>query len=160
MTTLKEELKTSVDFASPEYEAFLSLLVTSDRLNRRNTEFMAEYGVSPKQYNILRILRGAGKKGLPVMEIGRRMIEKSPDISRIINRLIENKLVVRRRRRTDRRVVMVSISTKGEELLQKMDEPVRLETVKMLSGMSRERLLDLIVLLQDVRDSLYSNSPA
>ena len=78
----------------------------------------------------------------------------------IINRLIENKLVVRRRRRTDRRVVMVSISTNGEELLQRMDEPVRLETVKMLSGMSRERLLDLIVLLQDVRDSLYINSPA
>ena len=160
MTTLKEELKTSVDFVSPEYEAFLSLLVTADRLNRRNTEFMAEYDVSPKQYNILRILRGAGKKGIPVMEIGRRMIEKSPDISRIISRLIDTKLVVRRRRRTDRRVVMVSISSKGEELLRRMDEPVRKETDKMLSGMGEHQLRDLIFLLEGVRDSLYHNSPA
>ena len=159
MTTLKEELKTSADFASIQQEAYLSLLVTVDRIYRRHADFMAEYGVSPKQYNILRILRGAGNAGLPVMEIGRRMVEKSPDISRITTRLIDMKLVNRRRQRNDRRVVKVTISAKGLKLLEKMDEPIGKQIDHLLSGMKKGELQSLIELLDKARDSVYKFSP-
>ncbi|HUX08673.1 MAG TPA: MarR family transcriptional regulator [Acidobacteriota bacterium] len=159
MTTLKEELKITANFASLEQEAFLSVLVTSDRINRRNTEFMARFGISPKQFNILRILRGAGKPGIPVMEIGRRMIEKSPDISRIINRLIDVGLVCRRRQRSDRRVVKVSISAKGLRLLEQMDQPVLSHVEEMLSGLTKDELQSVVFLLDRVRESVYRQSP-
>jgi DNA-binding MarR family transcriptional regulator len=67
MTTLKEELSTTADFQNVQHEVFLSLLVTVDRISRRHVEFMQSFGISPKQYNILRILRGSGKQGIPVM---------------------------------------------------------------------------------------------
>jgi DNA-binding MarR family transcriptional regulator len=160
MTSLKEELKTNLDFASLEQEAFLSVLVTSDRINRQHAEFMTRYGVSPKQYNILRILRGADKAGLPVMEIGRRMIEKSPDISRIINRLIDTGLASRRRQKSDRRIVKVTISAKGQRLLAEMDEPVKKQVKTMLSGLNKDDLTSVVKLLGRVRDSVYRNVPA
>jgi DNA-binding MarR family transcriptional regulator len=157
MTTLKEELKTNAEFASIQHEVFLSLLVTVDRLSRRHSEFMAEYGVSQKQYNILRILRGAGSQGIPVMEIGRRMIEKSPDVSRIIDRLIDLGFVKRRRQRNDRRVVIVTITDKGLHLLSKMDIPVREEVVNALRHVPESDLKQLSSLLEQVRDSIYKN---
>jgi DNA-binding MarR family transcriptional regulator len=159
MTKLSEELKSTVEFKSVRQEAFLSLLVTVDRLQRRHSEFMAGFGVSPKQYNILRILRGAGSSGLPVMEIGRRMIEKSPDISRIIDRLIDMGLVKRRRQRSDRRVVIVNIANKGLDLLDKMDQPVSNEVDNMLSSVNDSDMAELIDLLEKVRDSVYKNNP-
>ena len=156
MTKLKDELKSTAEFKSPAHEVFLSLLVTVDRLGRRHSEFMSEYGISPKQYNILRILRGAGQAGLPVMEIGRRMIEKSPDVSRIIDRLIDMGHAKRRRQRSDRRVVMVTIAQKGLALLEKMDDPVHHEVERMLSGMKHAELKQLTDLLDKVRDSVYA----
>jgi DNA-binding MarR family transcriptional regulator len=116
---------------------------------------MAEYGISPKQYNILRILRGAGPNGLPVMEIGRRMIEKSPDVSRIIDRLIDLGHVKRRRQRSDRRVVLVTISDKGLDLLARMDQPVVDDTATMLAAVDKKDLKTLVMLLDRVRDSAY-----
>jgi DNA-binding MarR family transcriptional regulator len=159
MTSLKEELKIEADLGLLEHEAFLSVLVTSDRIYRRHSDFMARWDVSPKQYNILRILRGAGKPGLPVMEIGRRMIEKSPDISRIVSRLIDTGLVNRRRQRSDRRVVMVTISSKGLKLLDEMDAPVKEQVAAMLSDMNKKDLSSLIAILDNLRDSVYRNSP-
>ena len=156
MTKLKDELKSTTEYKSPAHEVFLSLLVTVDRISRRHAEFMSEYGISPKQYNILRILRGAGQAGLPVMEIGRRMIEKSPDVSRIIDRLIDMGLAKRRRQRNDRRVVMVTIAKKGLDLLDKMDDPVDEEVVRMLNGMNNSEFKQLIELLEKVRDSVYA----
>lgn len=156
MTKLKDELKTTVEFVSLRHEVFLSLLVTVDRISRRHTEFMSGYGVSPKQYNILRILRGAGANGMPVMEIGRRMIEKSPDVSRIIDRLIDVGLVKRRRQRKDRRVVIVTIAQKGLNLLEKMDDPVSQDVDKMLAGISDKDLKSMVDLLDKTRDSIYA----
>jgi len=157
MTTLKEELKSSADFKSIQHEVFLSLMVTVDRLNRRHTEFMSAFGISQKQYNILRILRGSGANGIPVMEIGRRMIEKSPDVSRIIDRLIDLGYVKRRRQRNDRRVVIVTITQKGNDLLAKMDAPVDKEVITALSHVDEDDLKELAALLDKVRDSIYYN---
>lgn len=155
MTTLKEEIKTNVDFANIQHEVFLSLMVTVDRLSRRHGDFMNSFGISQKQYNILRILRGAGSQGIPVMEIGRRMIEKSPDVSRIIDRLIDLGFVKRRRQRSDRRVVIVTITDKGLDLLATMDEPVKQEITDVFQYMSTEDLEKLARLLERARDSIY-----
>lgn len=155
MTTLKEELKTNLDFANIQHEVFLSLMVTVDRMSRRHSDFMSEFGISQKQYNILRILRGAGEQGIPVMEIGRRMIEKSPDVSRIIDRLIDLGFVKRRRQRKDRRVVIVTISDKGLALLSKMDDPVQKEVIDTLRHVEESDLHNLKDLLEKVRDSIY-----
>lgn len=157
MTTLNEELKTKVRITSLQQEVFLSLLVTVDRLHRHHGDFMSGFGISQKQYNILRILRGAGKPGLPVMEIGRRMIEKSPDVSRIIDRLIESGLVKRRRQRQDRRVVLVTISAKGLTFLDNMEQPVAEQVDSMLEGMREEDLKKMLELLDRARDALYRN---
>jgi MarR family transcriptional regulator, 2-MHQ and catechol-resistance regulon repressor len=159
MTKLKDELKISSDFQSVEHEVFLSLLVTVDRISRRHNEFMADYNISSKQYNILRILRGAGEGGLPVMEIGRRMIEKSPDVSRIIDRLIDLGYVKRRRQRSDRRVVMVTISQKGLDLLEQMDVPVMKDVRGMLAKLEQKDIQKLTTLLEKVRASVYAWRP-
>lgn len=158
MTKLKDELKSTVEYNSAAHEVFLSLLVTVDRISRRHAEFMNDYGISPKQYNILRILRGSGQAGLPVMEIGRRMIEKSPDVSRIIDRLIDMGLAKRRRQRNDRRVVMVTIAKKGLDLLEKMDGPVNEDVERMLGGVKNSELKQLIELLEKVRESVYAET--
>lgn len=155
MTSLKEELKTESSFPSHQQEAFLSILVTSDRLSRLHADFMARYGITPKHYNVLRILRGAGRCGLPIMEIAKRMIERAPDITRIIQRLLDKGFLSKRRSRCDKRVVKVFIVAKGRKILTEMDESVAAQVEGMLLDLEDDELIELIYLLEKVRSSAY-----
>ena len=74
-------------FTTPEQAAFITLLRTAEELQASNAEFLKAYDLSPTQYNALRILRGAGDDGLPCSEVGQRMINKDPDITRLLSRL-------------------------------------------------------------------------
>jgi len=108
----------------PEEALFLELLRAGDLLSRRPLQLLRADGLSPNQYNVLRILRGA-PEGLLWGEIGRRMITRDPDITRLLDRLEERGLIVRCRESEDRRRVLSRITREGLTLLRRLDEPMR-----------------------------------
>src|SRR5581483_7743845 len=121
---LKTEIKQTKPFESLETEALLNVARTADFLMRPGAELLKEHDLSPTQYNALRILRGAGKAGLACSEVGERMINKDPDITRLLDRLEERGLVTRARDAHDRRVVTAKITAKALQMLAALDEPV------------------------------------
>src|ERR1700723_2775034 len=110
--------------AHPEEAVFLELLRATDMLSRGLITVLKVEELSPTQYNVFRILRGA-PEGLPCGEIGNRMITRDPDITRLLDRLEKRNLIVRHRESKDRRMVMARIKPDGIQLLARMDEPVR-----------------------------------
>ncbi len=148
---LQAELKQAVPFASSEQEAYLSLLRTADALQSAMESRLKEFTLTGTQYNALRILRGAGPDGLPCSEIGERMITHDPDITRLLNRLEKRGLVKRDRDERDRRVIYGKITAAGLKLLRELDEPIEQHNRQMLKHVSREKLQELINLLQLVR---------
>src|SRR5688500_11534992 len=114
--TLQRELKTKKPFDVPEQEALLNLLRTADQLQIRLARLLRRFGLTPQQYNILRILRGEGKP-LPILEIASRMITVVPGITGLIDRLEAAGLVQRKRCEEDRRVVYACITDRATGLL-------------------------------------------
>jgi DNA-binding MarR family transcriptional regulator len=107
-----------------EARVFVSLLRTADLLARDAEALLKPYKLSATQYNILRILRGAGPAGLACREIGCRLISRDPDITRLLDRMESRKLIVRARETQDRRVVKTRIAEEGLRLLAELDQPV------------------------------------
>jgi DNA-binding MarR family transcriptional regulator len=145
------ELKPSKPFESLEAEAFLALLRTAERLQERAAEILKPHGLSPTQYNALRILRGAGTPGLACREIGERMIHHDPDITRLLDRLEGRGLVARSRSREDRRVMKTRITAAGLARLQALDRPVEEFERRLLGCLGKDRLRVLIRLLEAVQ---------
>ena len=110
-TKLQQELKKKRPFESAEQEATLNLLRTSDQLQIRFTRLFRQYGITPSQYNILRILRGDGQP-LPILEIANRTVTVVPGITGLIDRLEQAQFVRRQRCDQDRRVVYVALTEK------------------------------------------------
>jgi DNA-binding MarR family transcriptional regulator len=135
---------------SVEEEACVALLRTADRLEGDIAGWMKTYGVSPTQYNALRILRGAGEAGLPCSEVGARMINRDPDITRLVDRLAKRGLVTRGRDARDRRVIRPRITAAGLELLREMDALLAGFVRHRLGQLGAPRLHDLIGLLEAV----------
>ncbi|HTM37469.1 MAG TPA: MarR family transcriptional regulator [Terriglobales bacterium] len=133
-----------------EEQVFLALAITSDQLARRLEPVLRAADISPTQYNVLRILRGA-PEGLACTEIGNRMISRDPDITRLLDRLEKRGLVSRCRQRSDRRTVLTRITEAGLKLLSQLDSPV-LDTHRLLLGhLGPEKLHGLLQLLSDLR---------
>ena len=109
--------------ASPAQEALLSLLLAANRLNETFEVVCQEHGITRPQYNVLRILRGVHPKGHPRREIACRMLERAPDVTRLVDRLEARGLVRRSRCEEDQRQAMTSITRKGLKLLESM-QPV------------------------------------
>jgi DNA-binding MarR family transcriptional regulator len=149
-----KELKQNRPFASPAQEATVALLRTADVVNRLIDAVIARHGITGQQYNVLRILRGAGEKGLPTLEIAERMIEQTPGITRLIDRLEAKKLVLRERCATDRRQIFCRISAAGLALLAKLDEPVRSASDAALHKLSKKDIAQLLEILDRTRDSI------
>ncbi len=133
-------------------EAYLSLLRTTDALLREVEQTLKPAGLSHTQYNILRILRGAGPGGLACREIGCRMITRDPDITRLLDRLEARDLVRRERERSDRRVVKTRITAEGLRILRELDEPIASLHRRQLRHMDRRRLRLLVRLLEQARE--------
>jgi DNA-binding MarR family transcriptional regulator len=150
---IQAEIKQGKPFRSLEAEAFLSLLRTADRLQGRVAEMLKPFQLSPTQYNALRILRGAGAKGLPCSQIGERMVNRDPDITRLLNRLEQRGLVERSRGREDRRVITARATPAALGLLKSLDRPVEEFQRKLLGHLGEQRLRALIRLLGAARKS-------
>ena len=149
---LRREIKQTKPFAGLHEEVVLSMLRTADQLALPMTELLREANLSFSQYNVLRILRGAGSEGLPCGEIAERMVRRDPDLTRLLDRLETRGLVTRSRGTTDRRVVRATISDEGLRLLESLDEAVEATVRKTLSHMPRHRLNALCELLEEARD--------
>jgi DNA-binding MarR family transcriptional regulator len=153
--TLLEELQQSRPFDSSADEALVALMRTATLIRRAIAQRVEPYGISPAQYNVLRILRGAGPDGLPTLAVRDRLIEEAPGITRLIDKLEEAGLVRRERTGADRRVVHCVITEKGLRLLGAMDTLIK-ETASLVArGLPDSQDQDqLIGLLQRVRDGV------
>lgn len=148
---LRREIKQTKPFASVHEEVVLSMMRTADLLAVPMMEVLREVNLSLSQYNVLRILRGAGEEGLPCGEISERMVRRDPDLTRLLDRLESRGVVTRSRGTTDRRVVRAAISEDGLALLDSLDKNVDATIRKTLAHMSKERLNALCELLEEAR---------
>src|ERR1017187_1028164 len=130
---LKDEIKQGKPFESLEAEVFLNLVRTTDALSRGGEEILKLVGLSPNQYNVLRILRGAGEQGLCCREVAERMITRDPDITRLVDRLERRGLLTRSRDSRDRRIIMVRITKEGRKILKDLDKPIEVYNRNRLS---------------------------
>src|SRR3954469_12277006 len=120
-SALQRELRQRRPFQSPAHEAVVGLLRTADLIRRHAAALVEPHGVTVQQFNVLRILRGAGTDGLPTLEVAERMIEQTPGVTRLLDRLEAKELVRRQRCPKDRRQHLCWITEKGLSLLEKLD---------------------------------------
>lgn len=144
---LEREIRQQRPFATLASEVVVGVLRTADHLARHLAAVIEPAGITQQQYNVLRILRGAGEAGLPTLEIGVRMIEQTPGVTRLLDRLEAKRLVRRERCPHDRRQVLCWITPAGLELLAALDQPLldRAElALGRLSRADRRRVADLL----------------
>jgi DNA-binding MarR family transcriptional regulator len=134
--------------------AYVTLLSTADRVRTFFGTVCAPFDITGQQYNVLRILRGAEPDGLPTLTIGERMIERTPGITRMIDRLEAKGLVARELRPHDRRCVYCRITAKGLNLLKLLDEPAEEANTTAFGGLSEAELEQLVALLVKTRKAL------
>ena len=156
--TVGQAIQQSQPFRSDAHEAFLTLLMTAEKVHWPFHELFAQHDLTPQQYNVLRILRGAGKPGLPTLDITERMLERTPGITRLIDRLVKKGLVGRERSEQDRRQVWCHITQEGQRLLRKLDKPTEALDARALDPLNRDEIRQLIRLLDRVRTATSSNS--
>lgn len=138
-------------FDSLEQEAFLNLWRTYDRLRMLEDELFGRYDLTPQQYNALRLLRGVSPDKLATLALASRLVSRAPDITRLLDKLVERGLIERERPAENRRVVQVSITPAGLALLGQLDEPVRECHAQQLSHLPPEELRRLCELLRSAR---------
>ncbi len=152
MNKLDQEIRQTKPFGSIEEEAFLNLGRSWETILGRLADFLKQYQLTPTQYNMLRILRGAGKEGMTCSEAAGRMITADPDITRLLDRLEGRELIRRERSGQDRRIVISRITEAGVELLKEIQKPVSELLARNLGHLGRRKLTDLIETLEEVRE--------
>lgn len=156
-SNLQEELKKKQPFDSLEQAAILNILRTSDIFHNQFGKLFREFGLTPSQYNVLRILRGEGKP-MPSLEIASRMVQVVPAITGLLDRLQAQDLVKRKRCTEDRRVVYIEITPKALKLLKQIDEPDLELHRKLIGHLSKNELNELSRLLEKARTSLVPDN--
>jgi len=148
---LQDEIKQTRPFRSLEEEVLLGIARTADVLQRGFAELLKTAGLTNTQYNVLRILRGAGAAGLSCSEVTSRMITRDPDMTRMLDRLEARQLVMRARDAADRRIVTSRITEDGLALLASLDGPMEAHHSKVLGPLGPEKLRALASLLDEAR---------
>jgi DNA-binding MarR family transcriptional regulator len=144
---IQRAIRQSKPFQSTSQEAILGLLMVADRLKREVAVVTDPLGITHQQYNVLRILKGAGLDGLATLSIAERMVERTPGITRLIDRLERKALVRRERCPEDRRLVRCHITPEGLELLDRLAGPIGAidhQGLGMLSEKERGQLVGLL----------------
>jgi DNA-binding MarR family transcriptional regulator len=153
---VQAEIKQRKPFRLREEEAFVNLLRTTDVLWQGVAETLKPYRLSPTQYNVLRILRGAEPTGLACREISERMITRDPDVTRLLDRLEDRGLVARTRSREDRRVITTHITDDGLQILGTLEAPIADLHTRQLGHLGAAQLRTLIALLERARSKVGS----
>ena len=155
MTALKQEIKQTRPFDSLEQEVYVSLRLTAQLMDEPWARYLRKTeGISPSQYNLLRILRGAGVDGRTMGEIAERMINRDPDVTRLADRTVKLGLARRDRDEADRRVVKLFITQRGIDMLSRLDDSVEVFVKQVLGGLGPKRLKELRDLLGVARASI------
>jgi len=146
MPMIYEDIKQTKPLRSPGQVAVITIFRTADVVRHAIERSLSAFGLSNEQYNILRILRGSGESGLPTLEISSRMLSRSPNITRLLDRLIAKKLVRRSPSKEDRRVVLVSVTSQGLVLLAHLDGVVDkvFDNFPQTTKSEMETLLDVL----------------
>jgi DNA-binding MarR family transcriptional regulator len=150
-SALQAELKQSKPFTSLQEEALLSITRTAAVLEHAWAQALRPHEVTPTQYNVLRILRGAGKDGLCRHEVGERLVRRVPDVTRLLDRMEEGGLIARQRGENDRRYVATYITTRGLDLLAEIDEEIEKIHHEAIGHVDLKSLRLLIEILAKVR---------
>jgi DNA-binding MarR family transcriptional regulator len=139
-------------FPAPlEERIFIALLKTADALGQEAEQLVRSANLTATQYNVLRILRGAGPEGLACRKIGERLISHDPDITRLLDRMEKRGLITRERQKDDRRVVKTRVTSQGLELLKPLDQPIRGLHKRQFRHMTAARLKILAGILEEIR---------
>jgi DNA-binding MarR family transcriptional regulator len=130
-----------------EDQIFVVVMKAADFLGQQAEQLLKSHGLTGAQYNVLRILRGAGPDGLPCWSVGERMISHDPDMTRLLDRMEKRGMITRERQKDDRRVVKTRITAQGLDMLKKLDQPVREMHKQQFQHMSAAKLKQLAELL-------------
>ena len=149
---LQDEIKQSKPFRCAGEEAYLSNVRTAALLEHALAQALKPFDITPTQYNVLSILRGAGADGLCRNEVGGRLVTAMPDVTRLLDRMEDTGLIVRQRSTADRRVVSTKLTKKGLDLVAKLDGKVVEIHEKQFRNVDRRSLKTLIALLAEIRD--------
>jgi DNA-binding MarR family transcriptional regulator len=150
-SALQREIRQRRPFQSAAHEAVVGLLRTADLIRRHAAALVEPHGITTQQFNVLRILRGAGDAGLPTLEVAERMIERTPGVTRLLDRLEAKELVRRQRCRNDRRQHLCWITEKGLAVLKKIDDLAPRANEESLKGLSQKDRVTFIRLLDAIR---------
>jgi DNA-binding MarR family transcriptional regulator len=156
---LREYIKQE-HFRSPGHEAMLNVMVTSSWFLSELAAVMAPFGLTPAQFNVLRILKGSSPQMLTCSEVGSRLLDRTPDVTRLLNRLENNGLIVRERADHDRRIVYVGISDRGRELLDRINPAVESRQEALMSALNVDEQQLLAKLLDRLRSSEEAEHPS
>ena len=148
---LQREIHQSKAIRLLEEETTLNIMRTADHLNQQLMDVLKPHGISATQYNVLRILRGAGEAGVSCKDVGSRMVTRDPDITRMMDRLEKRGILTRDRAKEDRRVVTHRITQAGLDLVNQLDRPIEAMHQKIMQRLKPEQLRDLIGLLEELR---------
>lgn len=149
--TLQEDLKQTKPFKCVEEEAYLSIVRTAAVLEHGFAQALKRHKLTPTQYNVLRMLRGAGAYGLCRNEVGERLVTNVPDVTRLLDRMEETGLIIRERSASDRRYVTARIAPRGLDLVNRLDASIAAIHHAQLGHVDRRTLRQLIDLLTSVR---------
>jgi DNA-binding MarR family transcriptional regulator len=144
-------MATGRPFDSLEQEVFLNLWRTYDRLRALEEELFGRYGLTPQQYNALRLLAARHPDTIRTLDLGARLVSRAPDITRLLDKLEQRGLIERERPADNRRVVHIGITTAGLALLRDLREPLRECHARQLGHLSQRELRDLAALLRAAR---------
>jgi DNA-binding MarR family transcriptional regulator len=151
MGTIRDEILQTRPFASAAEEAVVTLVATAGRVRDGLSRVVEQSGITLQQYNVLRILRGGGKDGVPTLEVAERMVEQTPGITRLLDRLEAKGFVTRQRCPKDRRQHLCWITPKSTALLEKLDGPMVQFGEQLMKGLKHEDRVALIRLLDALR---------
>src|ERR1700755_2238377 len=152
--SLATALKQNRPFVSLEQEVYLSILRTASEMSHAVDQFFRSFGITSSQYNVLRILRGAGADGLCRNEISERMVTAKPDMSRLLDRMEKAGWVTRERAEDDRRQVSTYITKSGMDLLAKLETPTNDFVTRLLSGAAVSDLKTVLKVNDRIRTKL------
>lgn len=148
----KHDAQDQLMFDAPEQLLLDSLILTHDAVVTRFQELLRGFDVSYTQYCVLRILSEAGEEGMRTQKLGARLLTRVPDITRLVDRLVRNKLVQRDRWEKDKRVVFVSLTADGADVLSEIERPMNELQSKMFDHLSDAKQAELNQLLLDLRN--------
>jgi len=150
---MSSPLKANKQPAQIEEQIFVAVMRAADFLGQQAEQLLKSRGLTGTQYNVLRILRGAGPEGLPCRSVGDRMISHDPDMTRLLDRMEKRGLITRERQKDDRRVVKTRVTAQGLDMLKKLDQPVREMHKQQFQHMSAAKLRQLAELLGECQKS-------